>query len=757
MDAREFTRIALTFADAPTDCDLTKGELLLQIRDELVNVTLSQREGALYVTEDEDTRPAVQWLINRLARLPLLAERLLTFLPTEPHFVAPSGHLLDQIDFEPEDEPDPVPDALETAQQIIDRRPGGTTSVLYLTSDAGEGKTTIIQELARAQAEAYKKKQSDWLLVPVALGGRPFLRLDEVVVSALVNRFRFQLLYYDAFVELIRLGVIVPALDGFEEMFVESSGEAVSALGNLVQMLKSSGTILVAARKAFFEYKSFKSQARLFDSLGTESVAFARLALDRWSRDQFLGYAQKRSMPEGNVVYEDVSSALGEDHPLLTRAVLVRRLLDVAAKLEDRKELLETLHGMPEESFATFTRAIVEREANDKWIDRSGDPAKPILTVEEHVALLSLVAEEMWKSHVDELSEEMVDFVAQLFCETEGKSALKSRQIIERLKQHALIVKRNAGRQTFAFDHEEFMNFFLGIAAGRTVGKGVVADTAAFLRSGPIPEMAADMTLHRLKADDKTEDGLRHLVNVCVAEGPASYARENCGSLIIRILGEGSAAGSEVTGALMPTDSLANRRIAAATFKDCYFQPTVLHNTRLEDCVFEKCEFERLEIDTGNKISSAVLRDSIVRSVVLQDKDVTYFDPSTIDRLLGEAGFSPEPSRGAALQLLSPERPAEPDEALVLVTRALRPFQRATEVNEGVLRQRLGQKASMFFDSVLPSLLRSGTLRVVPYKGGGRQARYRLSIRMSVLEDALVACQGGFDEFMRIVSAQEDH
>ena len=80
------------------------------------------------------------------------------------------------------------------------------------------------------------------------LGGRPFLRFDDVVIGELVNRFRFQFFYYDAFIELVKMGVLVPAFDGFEEMFIESgSGEALSALGNLMNTLESSGSVLISA------------------------------------------------------------------------------------------------------------------------------------------------------------------------------------------------------------------------------------------------------------------------------------------------------------------------------------------------------------------------------------------------------------------------------------------------------------------------------------------------------------------------------
>ena len=74
-----------------------------------------------------------------------------------------------------------------------------------------------------------------------------------------MNRLRFNLLFYDAFVELVRIGAVVPALDGFEEMFVEgTAGDAMSALGNLMQAMQSSGAVLIAARKAYFEYKNLR-------------------------------------------------------------------------------------------------------------------------------------------------------------------------------------------------------------------------------------------------------------------------------------------------------------------------------------------------------------------------------------------------------------------------------------------------------------------------------------------------------------------
>src|SRR5437773_8631504 len=186
MDITEFVRVVRTFADAPADLDVSRGTLIVQVRDELIEATIRMREGRLLIEEGGNEVTGERWIIDRLARVPLLAERILSYVSSEQFFIVPQGILLDQPDQSPQDEELRVGNAMETAGDVLGRRPAGATSILYLTSDAGEGKTTLISELARSQAEAYRRKETDWLLIPISLGGRTFLRFDDVVIGALV-------------------------------------------------------------------------------------------------------------------------------------------------------------------------------------------------------------------------------------------------------------------------------------------------------------------------------------------------------------------------------------------------------------------------------------------------------------------------------------------------------------------------------------------------------------------------------------------
>jgi hypothetical protein len=156
-------------------------------------------------------------------------------------------------------------------------------------------------------------------------------RLLDIVVASLVNNLRFQRLYFEAFVHLVRMGVLVPALDGFEEIFVETSeADAISSLGNLISHLQGDGSLVIAARKAYFEFRSLRAQARLLDSLPNVDVSFGRVGLCRWSEEEFTTYATLAGLEDAKQFYDSVCEIVEVGHPLLTRPVLVRRLVELA-------------------------------------------------------------------------------------------------------------------------------------------------------------------------------------------------------------------------------------------------------------------------------------------------------------------------------------------------------------------------------------------------------------------------------------------
>ncbi len=104
--------------------------------------------------------------------------------------------------------------------------------------------------------------------------------------------------------------------------------------------------------------------------------------------------------------------------------------------------------------------AIIEREIRSKWIDRSGEPAKPLLNLDEHHKLLSMIAQEMWLINTESVKTEVLDLITELFSEFYRKDSRIANQIKERIKQHALLISSERYKN-FSFDHDEFRQFFL--------------------------------------------------------------------------------------------------------------------------------------------------------------------------------------------------------------------------------------------------------------------------------------------------------
>ena len=748
MNINDVKRAITTFADHPSDVVLEPGRLLVQVRDELIEASVFQRDGSVWIDEAGfDARPAYDWIVRRVAHVPQLADRILSYIPAEDYFVTPPGRLLDQLDEDPTGTDSDQLDATDAVVNVLSRRPTGTSTVLYLTSDAGEGKTTVINHVARLQANRFKNGSSDWLLVPISLGGRPFLRFDDVVVGDLVNRLRFQYYYYDAFLELTRLGVLVPAFDGFEEMFVEtSSGEAVSALGSLVQNLDSRGSVLIAARRAYFEFSSFRTQARLLDTLGQHSVAFSRVALPRWGRQQFSAYCSNREFEPADELYESVADRLGIEHPLLTRAVLVEKLVDIAEVLPSHMEVLDRLGDEPDDYFADFVGTIVDREATEKWVDRTGEAAAPLLSVEAHFDLLALVAQEMWLMRTEALRRDYIDLLASIYAEERGLGPDISQQIRVRLPQHSLLAPVPGTDQTLTFDHDDFQRFFLGRALGRLLMAPSDEELASALNVGAVPTAAAEAASRFVCRELRDSRGVvRRVVDIGAKAPDTTYLKENCGMLVLRLLDGRRGGGIKLQSLVFPPDSLRHTQLNRVEFVNCNFRPTTLLGTELADSEFVGCRFHRLEAGEDAKVVRTKLRDCDVDQWVDRE-DVNLYDPVAVEAALQSQGF--QILHESRERLETDRRAHVSDGDRDIAERALRIYMRATHINDAVFRQRLGQRAKRFFDFVLPKLLERKILVETVYRGSGRGTRYKLNVAMRRIAEVVPASRLTLDELL---------
>ena len=753
MDVNTLKKTLAVFVDRPGSLALERGRLLVQIGEEMIDAEISVRDGQVKVREAGVEDSAESWIARRIANLGLLAERVSEACALDHPFVRPKGEFLDQIDRMPNERTEIALDALDIVKTFLDRRPAGTCSVLYLTSDAGEGKTTLIKRLAYDQAIAFRRRDVDWLLVPINLGGKPFLRFDDVIAAALLNNFRFRRIYYEGFIQLVRMGFVVPALDGFEEIFVETDeGGAVSSLGTLIRNMGGEGSLLIAARRAYFEFKSLQSQAKLLDALPETDVSFGRLRIERWGREEFEDFCRSSGVREPEVVYRDVAARIGEKHPLLTRPVFVKRLVDIVNSAS-REVFLSELRPETEDYFSPFIDRILEREINEKWIDKYGEPPQPLLNLLDHYELLGLIAEEMWLSKTGSISSEMCASLAELFCEARHLSPTVTRQVRERLQTHALLVSTGPLNSLVAFDHEHFREFFLGKQLGSYLAQGATADLRKLLRADLIPNWALDTAVSvALRERSHLPKLIQLVVATAKSESPLSFVRENSGALCLRLLDGRDHAHVVIENMSFPNNSLEGRNVARVEFRDCYFRPSVLDSQTFSEIRFVRCEFERLTLPRSLKLSGVEMVESVVHSLTLQDDDATsdVYDPERVGSHLSSIGVSM--GRGEAQQLEIPEI-TRADPELEIVKKLLHIFMRSTRVSEHVLTLRLGVHAHLFFSEIEEALVSSGILQ--PVEQGAQGKRYRLGIPLRAVSEALASANGSYAKFLaRLKTAQ---
>ena len=748
MNPGEFRRILTAFADHTDDFRFDRDRLVVQIRDELIEAGVREHEAEVRVQENGEEFPAYSWLTNRIAKIPQLADRILNNIPSEPFFTPPAGDLLDRLDRHPAAERQRLSDAREGLETALSRPASDGSTVIYLTSDAGEGKTTLINHAARLQAERYKRRESSFLLLPIRLAGRAFLSFDDIVIAEFVNRFRFSFFYYDAFLELVKMRVLVPAFDGFEEMFVErSAGEAVSALGNLLRDLDSSGTVVIAARRAFFEYPNFETQERLFDTLGERNAGFSQIRLEPWDRARFVRYAESRGIAEPGDLYDRVRSRLGEGHPSLTRAVLVRRLVDVAER-GDVDDLLHRLGAQRTDYFYEFVNALIVREAQEKWIDRSGTKTSrmPLLSVADHHALLAQIAMEMWMTSVEAIPEDFLEVVVELFAEARGKTPAITEQVKKRIRHHALVVGVPGRRKTYGFDHEDFRDFYFGQALAGLLGAADrESELSQVLLAGPLPGLAVDAAVNALWRGGAELRSVAEQMQQFVARSLLiSHLPENAGAIMIRLLEvQRDPDPTRVVRFHFSSETLRGRRLGRVVFEECVFQGTSLDRADLSGCRFERCRFVRLELPADFATGGTVLQECRVVCLVHDGEPDGIYDPEQIETAMAAAGFVIERSEPRATK---DRRPEDPDARLA--ERSLRCFLRATQIAEEVFRHRLGKQEGRFFDRVLPRMVESGVLKPVEKPGIGRQRRFALAVPMGRIAAAIPTNGESLDEFL---------
>ena len=485
--------------------------------------------------------------------------------------------------------------AVELLTELVNEEDADATRVSMITGGAGAGKTCVLQELVRRQAERYMRGETDRLLFYVNAQGRALARLNEALATELQD-LRVGLTYHSVSV-LTRLGILAPVIDGFDELLgVSGYDDAFSSLAGFLDQLDGEGQILASARSVYYEEEFL---ARAGDASAVSGGwRLVSVAVSEWSdssRDRYLDERAQAEGLSGRRAYrlrKGVRAVLGGAHHVLgSKPLFVARTADML--------LRDPGFAGGEDLLRELVRRLLERERREKLLDRQ---SRPLLTEVQLDGLLCELAEEMWNQETRELDSRSVRELAELAMIGEEVPDSTRQVIVERMPTLACL-SPGASPGDVAFEHDLFFFFFLAevVASQLLSGKDL---QAVLSRSALAEEVADRVALQaqasgRLESPEQLQQLLDRLAEACAVEWRrTAQVRENAGLIVMALLRSygGKDRGREIADCTIRSVVFPGGHLEGVTLRRCRLIDVVMRRTDLVAARFVECEARNVRI-----------------------------------------------------------------------------------------------------------------------------------------------------------------
>jgi len=575
-----------------------------------------------------------------------------------------------------DEETQPRP-ALEVIRDVLaDPWASDATLVVMVTGEAGAGKTSVLEQLVKNQAELYLRGQAQSLFLYVNAQGRALARFQEALATELQD-LRATLTYH-AVSTLVRLGLLVPVIDGFDELLgIGGYDDAFSSLATFIEELDGAGQLIASARSTYYE-QEFVARANRVSGLGSQVWKQIPVKVLAWRDEERSEYIKlvANSKPPSDFdtdlltnrvlqVFTGRNQALGEKPLFVARATQLA--LD-GIDLSPDGDLLEQM-----------VKAYVDRESG-KLLDRNGGK---LLTPRQIHALLVELAEEMWNQETRELDARSIREIAEYVLVT-GDVAEPVQQIVIAKMPSFAFLRPGERPGSIAFEHETFFAFFLGRRLAELIG-GQSTLPATILGRSVLPDDVAEAATIALSKEAQAVSVAVLLERISTAASTQSarsgQIRENAGLLVANLLRRQCSAYEPtehivIKNVVLPGQSLNGVFLQRALLEDVTLRRVDLTHTRiLDSCaknvtlldVLVEPGFTRLELSGLNPAQVIGLR-------IAAESGRSLFDPLEVEAALISVGaIAPSPS---------PTKPSRSiaREQMKLIERFVRAYNRANPV-----------------------------------------------------------------------------
>ncbi len=462
----------------------------------------------------------------------------------------------------------------------------GKTKMLFVKGDAGTGKTTLLRHLTGLQARKYKSKQSDYLFLYVSAQGRSLSNLRDAISGVLDDlRAGFT---RDAVYPLVRHGLLVPIIDGFDELLgVAGYGDAFGSLQNFLSEVKGRGSIIVSARSAFYDIEFIGKNTA--DHLLDAHYDVEPITLLPWGDKEIHRYlALARNLTTLDHKDQSALDSMDEkDRSLLSKPFFASRFpefVDIHNGDYGNQSLLEYL-----------VDAYVKRESS-KIVDRDGNPLVPIDT---HRQLFIEATEYMWQSESRDLGEDELRALAEFAADATDLIGDAAQQFIAKISSyHGFRTDSSGGRRRFRFEHEVYFDYFLSNALRVKFTSPISMST--FIDRGIIPDEIIDSAIDINNAIYCFEL-LDHIKRNSVLQ---ENRRQNLGSIIAT--------------AIKIVKNIDNINLSYLSFINVSFELSIFNNI-----IFNNCNFNNINLSTTKFYNCKIDNCLITRIIV---SDTTHLD-----------------------------------------------------------------------------------------------------------------------------------
>ena len=520
------------------------------------------------------------------------------------------------------------------------------TLMVLVTGEAGSGKTYALQELVRSQAARYASGEVTALFLYINAQGRALARFSEALATELQD-LRATLTYHSVST-LVRLGLIVPVIDGFDELLgVSGYDDAFNSLASFVEELDGSGRILASARSTYYE-QEFVARSNRVSGLGSQVWKQIPIRVLDWGGAEFEAYVAHRvgdsnldSEARARVVDSVRVAFSGRNVALRSKPLFAAKALDLLLSGTDL-----SLHG---DLIKAMVFSYVERERTEKLLDKA---QAPLLAHDRLVELLVSLAEEMWNQETRQLDRISVREVAEYVLLTSDGVDENAQGIVTKRMAQMAFLSPGDRPESVVFEHEVFFSYFLSQRFDERL-RHDEAISDLFLGRSVLPLDVAEIVARQLVEEEPAPDTQRVLEMLGGAAAIQSLrtpqVRENAGVLVMALLRRTSELRQlqdlQIANVVFPGGSLDGVVLSNCSFVGTEWRRVDLAKVKILNChsadsmlveVLVDPTFTRLEL-----VGLDVSRDVVGLRWLTASGEDTSFDPRRTANVLQQIGTIP--------------------------------------------------------------------------------------------------------------------